>query len=133
MLNGVEYYFSNSIRVEKNNGYLIEFCPDNTCELYKASRAASFEQLVEFFYLYTYYFSQYYVLTKWRKEKESTEIARKILSKYRFAQCKSKIEIQDAKCIVKTLAGKNFIELYQVRNDEKERNLVKIDLEEAEK
>src|SRR5882757_4733278 len=61
--------FPRSIQY-RNHGTVLEFCPDNTCEGFSASRNVPKATLKDFAFLYIYYYSDYYALPKWRTEEE---------------------------------------------------------------
>lgn len=119
------------IEVKVGDEISIEFCPDNTCELFAASKAVSLETLKDFAYLYIYFFSDYYDLEKWRDNEEHRLIAKQILSKADYQLCKIENEGDAARCILRHLSQKSRVKLYFVRYDEKTRNIVPKDIFEA--
>jgi hypothetical protein len=123
----LERAFPNSIHINASDKKSIEFCPDNTCDLFVADKEIPLETLKDFAYLYIYFFSDYYILGEWRNRKESMAIAKEILSKPSYKDCK-KDEEDAACCILRKLAQNSLIRLYFVRYDEGKRNLVPEDL-----
>jgi hypothetical protein len=119
--------FPNSIRVNADGEKSIEFCPDNTCHYFVAGKRISLETMKDFAYLYIFFFSDYYALDEWRNRKESIEVAKKILSKSNYCNCKNDEE-SAARCILRKLSQNNQIKLYFVRYDEGKRNLVPEDI-----
>lgn len=119
--------FPDSIKMNVGREKSIEFCPDNTCDYFVAGTEISVETLKDFAYLYIFFFSDYFVLDEWRNRKESMAIAKKILSKPDYRDCK-KDEEDAACCILRKLARTYKIKLYFVRFDEGKRNLVPEDI-----
>lgn len=124
--------FPQSIAIRADRERLIEFCPDNTCDAFVASKDVPLAALKDFTYLYIYFFSDYYILDKWRTREESGVLARQILSKsvYR-TRCGKEGGDATARCVLQYLARHGRIRLYAVRYDEKQRNSVPVDLNEA--
>ena len=119
--------FPDSIKLNVGGKKSVEFCPDNTCDYLVAGQEISAETLKDFAYLYIFFFSDYFVLDEWRNRKESMAIAKKILSKPDYRDCK-KDEDDAARCILQKLARTYKIKLYFVRYDEGKRNLVPEDI-----
>lgn len=119
------------IQVKIGDEISIEFCPDNTCDLFTGSKGVSLESLKDFAYLYIYFFSDYYQLEKWRGSKEPRLIAKQILSKPNYQVCKMENDEDAARCVLRQLAQKGQIKLYFVRYDENTRNIVSKDIFEA--
>jgi hypothetical protein len=119
--------FPDSTKMNVRGEKSIEFCPDNTCDYFVAGKEISVETLKDFAYLYVFFFSDYFVLDEWRNRKESVAIAKKILSKSDYRDCK-KNEEDAARCILRKLAQTYKVKLYFVRYDEGKRNLVPEDI-----
>ena len=121
--------FPGAIKLKKIDGQKsIEFCPDNTCDLFVARQGVSDDTLKDFAYLYIYFFSDYYVLNDWRKNKRLMLIAGNILTKPNYRACKTDNQKQAARCILRRFCRKNYIELYAVRYDENVRSVIQIDI-----
>ena len=123
-LQEIQKSFPGSIHMGVAGERSIEFCPDNTCDLFTANQKVSMETLEGFAYLFLYFFSDYYVLDEWRTRKESVLVARRILSKAPYQVCKIGDEEESARCLLRHLSEKNQIQLYAVRYDENTRSLV---------
>lgn len=104
-----------------------EFCPDNTCDLVKINKAISKETLLDFVYIYIYYFSQYYVLDDWRIKDSSTSLAKKTIKKSMPAECTQESDTKQPCCIIQSFTKKYNIEYFFVRYDEKEKHTVRME------
>lgn len=116
--------FPSSIS-SKSNPQTLEFCPDNTCDGFEASRDVSRVELEEFAYLYIYFFSDYYVLKDWRDKPDVRAEANRILANPKYEKCKGNQEMDAARCILRYLARDGRIKLLFIRYDEKRRNVVR--------
>jgi hypothetical protein len=103
-----------------------EFCPDNTCDLVKASNAIPEEIFFDVVYVYVYYFSTYYVLDDWRAKTSSISLAKKITTKNMYAECKQGSDMRQAYCIIQLLTKKYDLKYFFVRYDEKEKHVVRM-------
>jgi hypothetical protein len=68
----------------------IEYCPDETCEIFAARKHASCEELSDFLLLYVRYFSDYAYLDdspSWRSRPETAGAVAKVLAKPPYAAC----------------------------------------------
>ena len=120
--------FPDSIRVELIGRSSIEFCPDNTCELFVSSRGVSLDEFKDFVYIFLYFFSSYYLLDEWRRDEEISSVARQILSKAPYQICQRETKKKSAGCLLRHLSRGNRIKLYFVRYDEGRRNVVEYDI-----
>lgn len=130
-LQEIQKSFPDSIHMGVDGERSIEFCPDNTCDLFTANQKVPLETLEDFAYLFVYFFSDYYVLDQWRGREESMLVAGRILSKAAYHVCKMGTEEESARCLLRHLSEKNQIQLYAVRYDEKTRGLVHKNVFEA--
>jgi len=108
----------------------IEFCPDNTCDLFVADKGTSLGELDDFVYLYTLFFSDFYTLNEWKKFDSSLSVAKKILSKkkYQLFLDNSKSDLEIAKNVLCYLYKERKIKLYYIRYDEGVRNVSQTNL-----
>jgi len=118
--------FPNTIQIKKGAKPIIEFCPDNTCDAFVGTSKASNESMADFAYVFVYYFSEFYVLSDWRRRVESSAMANEVLSKPRYRRCKRAEEKETARCVLRQLGKKAQIEIYMVRYDEKKRYATRI-------
>lgn len=130
-LQEINRFFTDSVSVETNDDFSIEFCPDNTCVFVVANKRVSLEILKDFAYLYVYFFSTYYVLDEWRNQEQPKLIAKQILSKDLYRNCKSDVEEQAARCLLCEWSRTSNIQLYAVRYDENVRSLDRVDIYKA--
>lgn len=115
--------FPKSIEL-KNNGRLLEFCPDNTCHGFVASRSVSRATLKDFAYLYIYFFSDYYALPEWRTKESVQSTAERVLSKPEYRSCRKENGRESARCVLLDLSRTGKIKLLFIRYDEGQRNVV---------
>lgn len=126
-LQQVKSKFPGSVEY-RSKDRVLEFCPDNTCDGFKAANEASLGDLRDFAYLYIYFFSDYYVLEDWRGDAASKETADRVLSRSQYQNCKRESDLESAKCVLGTLSRNGRIELLFVRYDENKRNVVHKDI-----
>ena len=125
--------FPDSVKFHAGNRLSLEFCPDNTCDLFLTTRSTSAEALSDFAYLYLYFFSDYFVLSDWRAEDAARRTAATVLNRYRGEKCANGSEAVVAQCVLRDWARRNAIRLYWVRYDEKGRHLQARSIREATK
>ncbi len=119
--------FPQSIAL-KQNGHLLEFCPDNTCHGFVSSSDVPVAVLKDFAFLYIYFFSGYTYLPEWRIHPEAKRVAQRILAKPEYRKCKDESDLQSARCVLLDLARNHRIKLIFVRYDEHQRNVVPEDI-----
>jgi hypothetical protein len=123
--------FPNSIKIKKQ-GRQIEFCPDNTCDGFAASKKISSTQLKNFAYIYLFYFSGYYDLDEWRTKPANRVVAERLLRSPEFTSCKEQNLRDKARCSL-LLLNRKGVRLYGVRYDEGARNVEDLDVAEDTK
>ena len=125
--------FPDSITIRTNKSRSAEFCPDNTCEVFKTTKIGPMESLADFTYLFLYFFSDYYVLEEWRNQPGAGVIAEEILSKKMYQRrCERDATTGiRARCLLQYLARRHQIRIYFVRYDENVRATVPITLSKA--
>lgn len=79
--------FPDSVKFQTDKRLSMEFCPDNTCDLFETKRSTSVEALSDFAFLYLYFFSDYFVLVDWRAEDAARNTASVLLKKYSADKC----------------------------------------------
>jgi len=99
----------------------IEFCPDNTCQTFQSSRKTKLDAVADFAYLYLYFFSDYYLLSEWRRQPQAFELSMKILSKKDYTNCSAGQPGDRALCALRKLKESRKIKVFDVRSDEKHR------------
>jgi hypothetical protein len=115
--------FPDTVEI-KNNGHLLEFCPDGTCDGFVTSGSFSVPRLKDFAYLYVYFFSDYTFLSEWRSKHDAKNTAERILSKPEYRSCKSENSREAARCVLRDLSTGGRVKLVFVRYDEGERHSV---------
>jgi hypothetical protein len=108
----------------KNNGRLIEFCPDNTCDAFSAQEVVPKSSLEDLVYLYEFYFSDFAYLEDWRAEPKARAVAELVLAKPEYGLCHAESGITAARCVAKEISSKGRVRLLFVRYDEHRRNVV---------
>jgi len=126
----IQKAFPDSVKVfTDRKGAYFEFCPDNTCDLLATSRTTiPQETLLDLGYLYLYYFSDYGVLARWRKQKLSASLAESLLEKNEYSSCRGTSGNEQARCVLRRAATQYGIGLYFVRYDESKRHVEKVKL-----
>jgi hypothetical protein len=119
--------FPDTVEI-KNNGRLLEFCPDGTCDGFVTSGNMSVPALKDFAYLYVYFFSDYTILDEWRGKVEAKEIAVEVLSNPEYLSCRSENDREAARCVLRNLSRDGRVKLIFIRYDEGARNVVHEDL-----
>lgn len=123
--------FPGTIKIDETEKKSVEFCPDNTCDLFTADEKVPFTNLEDFAYLYIYFFSDYYVLKEWRNKKVVRLSTSQILKKSNYKFCKNLNDKEMARCLLRHLSHNGQIKLYMVRYDENNRNIVRINVVKA--
>lgn len=115
--------FPDSVTIEsRTTGSYFQFCPDNTCDLIKAEKPISAEELAEIGYVYIYYFSDYTELKEWRSGQAEASAAKQILSRDIYSACNDKQNMEQATCVLQLAKIRFDLSLYFVRYDENERH-----------
>ncbi len=120
--------FGSAITLNASGSISIEYCPDNTCQLFTAKKSVTEKELKDFVYLYMYFFSDFNSLKEWRTKANSVETLRGIFNESGNLRCTSKVEVDIARCILKKLSTEKKIQIYDIRYDEgkKHKTLVNI-------
>jgi hypothetical protein len=125
--------YPKQFEVKKKEKLIIEFCPDNTCDMFEANKQILPETFVDFVYIYLYFFSDYYVLDEWRTSAEEILMVGNILKRPSYSLCKKSTPGETASCLLRYLSQKNKIRLYSIRYDEGTRNVVRLDVQKETK
>ena len=114
---------SDSIEINRTGSHIeVEFCPDNTCEIFRAPANSSMKKLNDFVYLYLFYASGYTYLEMSITDsppfrKSGRKYASSVLRR-NASGCKQTDELELASCILRSLANENGIQVAFVRYDE---------------
>jgi len=113
-----------------STGVSAEYCPDNTCEVFRSPNTQAKSPLADFVVLYLYYVSDYAALSEFRKMPEATQAAERLLSQLGKRVCDSASQVETIKCAVRHLCKHHNISLLFVRYDENVRSEVPKSLEQ---
>ena len=121
--------FGDSVTVSsKGDLTTVEYCPDNTCEVFTVRAPSAALQLQDFAFVYLLGVSEYIYLEGFHANTDSPA-TRAVLGRYR-AHCPQSVAREAARCVVGYLARKYPIQASFVRYDEAQRNVVPIPLDD---
>jgi len=115
--------------VNTRAGREIRYCPDNTCHIFKAARSVSQSVLADFAFTYIFYGLGYTSLRDFVTRTGRPYIT-PILER-NGSDCPNQEEVQQASCVLRSLAKRYSIQALFVRYDEGARAEVAIDLDSA--
>jgi hypothetical protein len=119
--------FQGEISVSTADGIsTVEYCPDNTCEVFVLVGGSGPEILQDFAFAYLFGFSQYNYLQSFRADTQSSA-TQAVFARYR-SYCPSISQTDTARCIFRHLLSKYEISATFVRYDEGKRSIEPIDL-----
>jgi hypothetical protein len=117
----------DAVRVSSKGGSTtVEYCPDNTCEVFALSGPSASLPIQDFAFVYLLGISEYIYLEPFQSNDSSPAI-RAVLARYR-RDCPQQSARVAAQCVVSLLAKRHAIQASFVRYDEGERNVVPISL-----
>ena len=117
----------DAVRVSTKGGSTtVEYCPDNTCEVFELSGASASLPIQDFAFVYLFGISEYVYLKPFQSNDSSPAI-RAVLARYQ-SNCPQPSARVAAGCVVSLLAKRHAIQARFVRYDEGERNVVPISL-----
>ena len=102
--------------VKTNAGRELHYCPDNTCDVFKAPASTTPRALADFAFAYIFYASGYTYLEDF-VTKTGGPHSEVILNRNRSG-CKEGHELELASCVLRHLARQHSIRAFQVREDE---------------
>jgi len=111
----------------KNNGRLVEYCPDNTCEVFSVRNGKESAALADFTLAYLYAVSDYVYLEEFQSRMDLHEVDR-LLMRYQ-ADCPQLAQRAAARCVAGHLARKYPIRVTFVRYDERRKYSEPVSLE----
>jgi len=109
----------------------LEYCPDNTCERFGSVIGVSKEELVDFGFLYLFFFGDYIYLEQWRQFGDHRKTATEILNKVEYSRFSGAYEVNKAKQILLHLSRGDRIRVIFIRYDEGEKAVSPISLNEV--
>lgn len=110
--------FPGQFSVSEGPGTKVEFCPDNTCYAFEASRGISDEELAGFVYLYLFYSSEYIYTKSWQDAPENASTAAGIAAKIGPKPCRSASGAKAGLCVLNSYMAGGKIKVSDVRYDE---------------
>ncbi len=109
--------FPDMISVSSTAGHIVvEYCPDNTCEVFTAAGPADIQEIQDFAYVYLFTKSTYNYLQQFRQRGRSGRVGA-VLDRY-SAGCQQVQAQEAARCVLSRLAAKYEIRVEFVRYDE---------------
>jgi hypothetical protein len=108
----------------QTDSIVVEYCPDNTCDLFTLDDPAGSQVLQDFAYAYLLGASTYIYLKSFQADVDSSA-TKSVLGRY-SSHCPQEPMIQAARCVITYLLDKHPIRVSFVRYDEGERNVVPI-------
>ena len=119
--------FPDNVRVIRSSEEIsVEYCPDNTCEVFATSDTKASSALQDFTYAYLLGVSSYIYLEPFQSS-TSSKSSTAVLTRYR-AECPQESIRGASRCIVGLLAKRHMIRASFVRYDEGRRNVVPVSL-----
>ena len=119
--------FPDTVQVStKGTTITVEYCPDNTCEIFTLSGQPASLPLQDFAFAYLFGVSEYVYLEPFQSNSSSLAV-RTVLGRY-GNDCPQQPARAAARCVVGLLAKRHAIQASFVRYDEGERNVVPISL-----
>ena len=119
--------FPDSVQVSsEGTTTTVEYCPDNTCEVFTLSGQSASLPLQDFAFAYLYGVSDYVYLETFQSDSSSKSV-QTVLGRYK-SDCPQQPARAAARCVVGLLAERYAIQASFIRYDEGERNVVPISL-----
>lgn len=110
----------------RGDSTIVEYCPDNTCEVFTLAGASASTPLQDFAFAYLFSISKYAYLERFQSQGTAPAV-RAVLARYRDP-CPQRSSQAAARCIVGLLARRHAIRASFVRYDEGRRNATPISL-----
>ena len=115
-LDALRAQFGTAIESLATSGPEVRYCPDNTCEAFRAARGASGADVADFALLYLWGVSQYTYLEAWHKGVPPAAL-QTVVQRHGEA-CAVGTEGKRVGCVLRKLAKVARIRAYAVRYDE---------------
>jgi hypothetical protein len=115
--------------VKTKAGREVHYCPDNTCDIFRAPNSAPQGALADFAFTYIFYASGYTTLQDFVTN-TGKPYSKAILDRNRSG-CTKEEELDLASCVLRTLSRRYSIQAFFTRDDEGATNETAVDLESA--
>src|SRR5207237_373983 len=96
--------------------HAIEFCPDNTCHRF-VSKRASCDDLADFLLIYLRYYSDYAVLTDWRRRDDVQRAVDQSMTGPMLRPCVAEVAATKPRCVLHKSITAHKIKGFDVRYD----------------
>lgn len=118
----LNFHFPNAVANIKSKTR-IDFCPDNTCDRFvgKDMRGG---KLQDYAFLYVFFFSDYFVLSEFRKDPRAEKHVLLILAEYGKNACHRETKKDKAACLLVHAEKHGNLRLSMIRHDEKSQRVV---------
>ena len=111
-----EHLLTHGFKAQRTKAqWVVTYCPDNTCDLFRAPASVDRVAIGDFSVLWLYYATGYIYLERF--EKDARPLVRETLERY-SAVCPPTSEEQTASCVLTGLAKSHRIRLAGRRSDE---------------
>ena len=119
-------------RFYRNTKFIwVEYCPDNTCDVLRASAAVPSDKFIDLALAYYVYFSPYEYLKEWQRGLSAANVVDSRLKQSGHRSCQTLSGKQLAKCEMKASARESRLQVFFVRFDEGHKITKRISLEKA--
>ncbi|WP_423600487.1 hypothetical protein [Roseateles sp. MS654] len=120
------------IRIGRAGGYVwAEYCPDNTCDVFRSRDKRSGSNFLFVAASYYFYFSRYAYLESWQRDANVQAEVENALESIKSKTCAAYSGRKLAKCEILEMNKRNSVQVRFVRFDERHNSSQRIPLEEA--
>ena len=118
----------DSAQSRGTNNNVIEYCPDNTCDVFSSPEEDQPEGVADVTLIYLYFVSDYIYLDSWRTNLDIGRV-RAVLDR-NAGECPTDDQSALVECVLTTLSERARVEIRFVRYDEADRHEVLVNLDE---
>ncbi len=126
----LQNYFQDSLTIKTDDKMIIEYCPDNTCDVMAMDGRNNENILADFAYLYLFFGSNYSYLLEWKNNEDTKQHLFSILRKYTSVEWAKLDDNKKAQRVLNQLSSQYGITVSFVRYDEGAKYAVPINLED---